>query len=61
MQAATIDRRRDGVILLARILMMILFIPSGWNKLIHFDSTVALMGQVGLPVPLLAAIVVIVL
>src|SRR5579862_8954872 len=61
MQAATMDRRRDAVILLARILMMILFIPAGWEKLIHFDHTVALMANVGLPLPLLAAIVAIVL
>lgn len=61
MQAATMDRRRDAVILLARILLMMLFVPAGWNKLIHFGSTVALMGHVGLPVPLIAAIVAIIM
>ena len=61
MQAATMDRRRDAVILLARILMMILFVPFGWDKLMHFHNTVALMANVGLPLPLLAAIIAVVM
>ena len=61
MQSATMDRRKDGVILLARILLMILFIPFGWEKMIHFSGTEALMAQLGLPLPLLAAIIAVVM
>lgn len=61
MQLAVTDRRTDGVILLARILLMILFVPAGWAKLIHFSGTVALMGHIGLPLPLLAAIIAVVM
>jgi putative oxidoreductase len=61
MQAATMDRRKDGVILLARILLMILFIPAGWGKMIHFGGTEAMMTQIGLPLPLLAAIIAVVM
>lgn len=49
MQTTTFDRRKDVVILLARILLIYLFIPAGWNKLIHFGSTVGLMAHEGLP------------
>lgn len=61
MQAATMQRRKDAVILLARILLMILFVPAGWGKMIHFGGTVALMGHLGLPLPLLAAIIAVVM
>ncbi len=61
MQVAAMDRRKDAVILLARILLMILFVPSGWAKLIHFGGTVGLMGRVGLPLPLLAALIAVVM
>lgn len=61
MQAVSMERRRDAVILLARILLMLLFIPSGWGKLLHFGGTVALMAHEGLPLPLLAAIIAIVM
>jgi putative oxidoreductase len=61
MQAATMDRRKDAVILLARILLMILYIPAGWDKMIHFGGTVGFMGQLGLPLPLLAAIIAVVM
>lgn len=61
MDAVTIDRRKDAVLLLARVLMMILFIPFGWSKLVHFGATVALMQHAGLPLPLIAAVVAIVM
>jgi putative oxidoreductase len=61
MQAATIDRRKDAVILLARILLMILYIPSGWGKLMDFNGTVGLMAHEGLPLPLIAAVIAIVM
>jgi putative oxidoreductase len=61
MQSATMDRRKDAMILLARILLMILFVPFGWEKMIHFGSTEAFMAQLGLPLPLLAAIIAVVM
>jgi putative oxidoreductase len=49
------ENQRNEIILLARILLMILFILSGWSKLTNFDGTVAYMTSLGAPVPMLAA------
>src|ERR1700751_4760364 len=55
MPAPHVNRGRDGLMLAARILMMVLFVPFGWQKMIHFAGTVAQMEQLHLPLPLLAA------
>jgi putative oxidoreductase len=49
----------NEVILLARILLMVLFVLFGWNKLTDFSGTAAYMASEGLPFPMLAAAVVI--
>lgn len=61
MQRAAMGRGQDAVILLARILLMILYIPAGWGKMIHFGGTVALMAHEGLALPLIAAIIAVVM
>lgn len=50
-------RARDGVILVARILLMVLFILFGWRKLIGFEDTVRHFAEGGVPLPPIAAIV----
>ena len=60
MNVATADRG-DYLKLAARILMMVLFVPFGWNKLIHFAATTSQMAHYGLPLPLLAAIIAVVM
>ena len=52
---------RDGVILVSRILLMLLFVIFGWEKLIGFGGTVGYFGQIGLPAPALAAIIAVVM
>jgi len=47
----------DGAALLGRLLLAVIFILSGVQKLMDFNGTVAFMGAEGLPVPVLAAIV----
>ena len=49
------DQVRDPLLLVARILMMLLFIVFGWQKLIGYGGTVAYFTQTGVPLPLLAA------
>lgn len=61
MQAAVSTRRYEALMLVARIMMMMLFVPSGWEKLTHFNATVAEMTSTGLSVPVLATIVAIVM
>jgi putative oxidoreductase len=47
----------DGVALLGRLLLSVIFILSGVQKPMDFSGTVAFMGVEGLSVPALAAIV----
>ncbi|MDG9811151.1 DoxX family protein [Pseudomonas juntendi] len=55
MRYSLFDGQRDIIILLARVLLMILFVLSGWAKLTGFDGTVAYMTSLGAPAPMLAA------
>jgi len=55
MQYAVFENRRNEVILIARMLLMVLFVTSGWAKLTHFAGTVAYMATEGVPLPAVAA------
>ena len=46
---------RDGLLLLARLLLMVLFVIFGWFKVTGFSATVAYMGSVGVPMPTVVA------
>ncbi len=56
-----IDQRRDAILLVARVLMMVLFILFGWSKLTGFSAAEAYMASTGAPVPALAATIAIVM
>jgi len=58
---AFIQRWRDELILIARILMMVLFVMSGWGKLTSFQGTVGYMTSTGAPLPMVAAAVAVVM
>ena len=49
-----LERHRDALILAARILLMALFITSGWTKLIGFQGTVGYLDSLGTPMPTVA-------
>jgi putative oxidoreductase len=55
------EKCKDGVILLARLLLVILFLVFGWSKLTDYHGTVGYMQMTGAPVPALSAIVAIVI
>jgi putative oxidoreductase len=55
MRYTIFEQQRDGLILVARILLMILFVISGWGKSMHLSGTVAYMASEGAPLPTLAA------
>lgn len=61
MRYTLLDSHRDEWLLLARILMVILFVWSGWGKLTGFPGTVGMMAGLGLPIPTVAAIVVVII
>ena len=46
---------QDGLALLGRILLAVLFVPAGIGKLTGFAGTVGYIGSVGLPLPQLGA------
>jgi putative oxidoreductase len=60
MSAFAAERAREEVILAARILLIVLFVVSGWSKLTDYSGTVAYMAQTGAPMPSIAALVAIV-
>lgn len=61
MRYAILESHKDGWLLIARILMVILFVWGGWGKLAGFSGTVGVMAGVGLPIPMLAAVVAVII
>jgi putative oxidoreductase len=55
------DRLRDPALLAARVLLALLFVIFGWQKLTGFAGTAAYFGQIGVPLPPLAAVVAVVM
>jgi putative oxidoreductase len=61
MQFSAIERRRDGLILFARILLAALFVVFGWMKLTDFSGTIGYMAAEGTPLPTISAVVAVVM
>lgn len=61
MRYTLLDGWRDEVLLVARILLVILFVLFGYFKLIGFAGTVAEMASASLPIPMVAAAVTVIL
>ena len=55
------DKTANLVILVARILLVLLFVTSGWGKLMNFSGTEAYMAQTGAPFPPASAVIAIVI
>ncbi|QXI45178.1 DoxX family protein [Pseudomonas wayambapalatensis] len=61
MRYTLFDGQRDAIIFLARILLMILFVLSGWSKLTGFEGTVGYLASLGAPAPTVAAAVAVIM
>jgi putative oxidoreductase len=61
MRYTLFENQKDAGILVARILMMVLFVMFGWSKLTGFSGTVAYMTSAGAPIPELSAIIAVVM
>ena len=61
MRYTLFEHRKDELILLARVLLMILFVIFGWSKLTGFAGTVAYMVSEGTPLPTVSAIIAVVM
>ncbi|QNK00135.1 DoxX family protein [Dyella telluris] len=46
---------KDGMLLLARLLLMVLFVIFGWSKLMSFSESTAYMSSMGVPMPAVTA------
>lgn len=57
MQYLSLDKYKNGFLLVARILLAILFVLFGWQKMMGFEGTVGYMASVGAPLPQLSAII----
>jgi putative oxidoreductase len=51
------EKRRDSILLVARVLLMGLFVRFGWSKLIGFSGTLGYMASTGAPAPELSAVI----
>ena len=61
MRYTLFENQKDAVILVARVLLMVLFVMFGWSKLTGFSGTVAYMTSTGAPVPELSAVIAVVM
>jgi len=51
------DRLRDEVLLISRLLLVLLYAVFGWSKLTGYAGTVGYMTHLGVPMPVVAALV----
>ena len=51
----------DELIMAARVLLMLLFLLFGWQKITSYTHTAALMAQLGAPLPTVSAAIAIVM
>ena len=61
MRYTLLEGWRDELLFVARVLLVILFVLSGYSKLAGFHAAVAEMIAVGLPIPTVAAVVAVIL
>ncbi len=55
------EKIRNETLLVARILLMILFLIFGWGKLTNYSGTESYFAQAGIPLPALATLVAVVM
>lgn len=60
MRFCSLNHYRDGILLVARVLMVTLFVLFGVQKVIGFDHATDYMASVGAPAPALFAVIAVV-
>ena len=61
MRYTLFENRKDELLLIARLLLVILFVLFGWSKLTSFSGTIAYMATEGAPLPTVAAVIAVVM
>jgi putative oxidoreductase len=57
MLSSYLKSRNDVVLLLSRVLLVLLYIVFGLQKLVGFSGTVTYMASIGLPAPVIASVI----
>ena len=52
---------KDGILLVARVLIALLFLIFGWQKLLDYSGTLQYMIHAGAPLPALATVIAIIM
>ncbi len=55
------DAASDTLVLIARVLLVLLFIIFGWPKMTGFGATVAYFSHSGVPLPQIAAVIAVIM
>lgn len=61
MQDSAGTSARDAILLLSRVLLVVLFVLFGWQKLLGFAGTVNMMAGMHLPLPAVAAAIAVIM
>ena len=61
MRYTLFENRRNEILLIARILLVALFVLFGWSKLTGFSGTIAYMAAENAPLPTVAAVIAVVM
>jgi len=61
MRYTLFEQRKDLILLVARVLLMALFVRYGWSKLTGFSGAVNFMASTGAPVPEVSALIAVVM
>ena len=57
MTNASSNRDQNEIVLVARLLLIVLFVTSGWGKINNYTGTAGFMAQSGVPLPTVATAV----
>ncbi|WP_199097644.1 DoxX family protein [Dyella sp. ASV21] len=61
MRYTLLEGSKDALTLVARVLLMILFVVFGWSKLIGFSATAGYMASTGVPMPTISAAIAVIM
>lgn len=60
-QESSSAHARDAMLLISRLLLVLLFVLYGWQKMLGFGGTVHMMSAIHLPLPTVSAAIVVIL
>jgi putative oxidoreductase len=61
MRYSLFEQQKDSLLLAARVLLVVLFVFFGWEKMTGFSGTVSYMASTGIPTLTLAALIAVIM